>query len=154
MINYILYIFIILILMTSCQSGDGYNEVQWIEDQVWSFDRILNYHFHAPDTSQFYDLVLTIQHDEQYRYQNLYTLITTHFPDGDTVEQMLSLQISDGKGLWLGKCSGGSCTVEINLQQGIRFPHPGRYALELKQHSRDDNLEGIQSVALAVIRAD
>ncbi len=144
----------ILFFLTSCDHKVVYQQTLPFENENWEYDRLLKFDFSIADTVQTYDIVLTLDHSGQYRYQNVYTNIRTTFPNGENVDQVVSLQLSDGKGRWLGNCRGNSCTIELNLQKGIKFPLIGQYSIGLEQHSRDSTLEGILSVALSIFYAD
>jgi gliding motility-associated lipoprotein GldH len=140
----------LLPLLIACNDGVHFSEETRWENGRWAYADSVRFEVEFADTSKAWDLTLLIDHAPDFAYQNLYARIRTTFPDETDTEQVLSLQLSDKTGLWLGKCSGQLCRARIPLNEGVRMPQPGHYSFEFVQHSREDSLQGIYAVGLDV----
>jgi len=121
---------------------------------AWTYPEQLITTIDIADTIQKYDLVATIDHGEDFGYENLYLQITTIFPDGEKRSSPLSLELANSKGFWNGKCSGNACTLSFNLQEDFRFKEPGSYSFEIEQFSRKDTLKGLNEMTLSLYEVE
>ena len=138
-------------LLWSCSEGALYEKTYSPEGETWRHAEPFQYAFTIPDTNGRYTFYLDITHSVDYPFQNLYTKITTSYPDQEDVTDLLSLELSDDLGLWQGKCGKQYCKVRIPLQTNARFKTAGEYALNFEQFTRRDSLPGVKSMRLKVI---
>ncbi len=117
---------------------------------TWSYADSAVFAYTIADTSQAYDLVLTVDHTDEFPTQNLYARFVTHYPNGLVQSEPVTLELADRFGNWLGDCRGADCTLHIPLQAGARYPEPGRYGLTLHQYSRSAELAGLTGIGLEV----
>lgn len=114
----------------------------------WRWADTLFFSFDIADTSRVYDMLLELDHTTEYPFQNLYVRIHTSWPDGSTRTDLLSLEMADRQGRWLGDCGGRRCRLRILVQQQIFFPQVGTYRLAIEQYTRRNPIEGVEAVAL------
>lgn len=119
-------------------------------DSVWTYDDTHNFTFEVKDTMPAYDIILKVQHDKFFSYQNIYTKVNTRFPNNKDTEHLISLNLTDGKNQWVGKCGSKNCEAELILSENVYFNLPGKYTISLKQYGRTDSLAGVQSLQLLV----
>lgn len=143
---------LVLLSFSSCGPIVIYEAQQEVDPNGWGYADSIVFSFEVEDTIHAYDLVLEVSHSETFSYENLYTLITTHFPDGRSVEQQLSLELTDQTASWLGNCRGQWCTLAIPIAEQRRFKKPGSYAITIHQHSQAERLEGVGGLELSVQR--
>jgi gliding motility-associated lipoprotein GldH len=96
--------------------------------------------------------MLHLTHAKDYAWENIYVRIKTFFPDDSMKTDILSLDLADG-GVWVGSCRREKCRLTIPLQQYIRFPLPGEYALTFEQYMRQGVVPGILGLGLTVVEA-
>lgn len=118
---------------------------------TWAYQDTVVFVFEVSDTIPAYDIKLNVTHADDFAYSNMYVHISTTFPDGQKVENPLSLQLADNRGIWQGKCSGGDCKVPLMLSEKIFFNQPGTYSIKINQHSRTDLITGIKELELSVM---
>ncbi len=139
-----------IFLLTSC-SQKAVVEVELVNsDKFWSQEDILEMNFSISDTTEIFDLAITIDHSTDYAWENLYIKVHNLFPDGDTLSREVSLDLADKKGQWQGDCSTSSCQAVIDLQTSFFFPQTGDYRIWIEQYMREVNLEHIHRVHLAL----
>ena len=122
-----------------------------LKNGQWTYADTLDFDFDIADTTEIYDIVLTIKHTPQYPMQNIYTHIYTKFPSGERVKQQLNIDLADNTGKWEGDCSGSECDFEIPIQPNAFFNASGRHTITLEQYMRVESLAGINSIALKIV---
>ena len=143
---------VFLLSLSACGPDITYQDSKEIGAAGWSYADSVSFEFPVTDTTDRYDLVLSVTHGADFPYQNFYTRISTHLPDGTVLTQPLSLQLSDKFGAWFGDCSGGSCTTDISLQEGAKFTELGDHRLVVAQYSREDPLPNVTGLAFRIVR--
>ncbi|HKK76381.1 MAG TPA: gliding motility lipoprotein GldH [Saprospiraceae bacterium] len=139
-----------LFSFTACQDSFIYDQAVEPSGNTWTYDQALNFDFNVQDTSLRYEFLLDIKHSHDYPFQNLYTRITTVFPDDTEQQDIVSLELANKLGLWEGKCRGDFCALTIALQERARFDTPGDYQLRFEQYSRQDSLPGLEEFRLRI----
>ncbi len=131
---------------TSCGSEYAYDRTYELEGQAWAYEDTLTYTFAILDTLAIYNLYLEVEHSTDYNYQNLYTQIHTTFPSGERLTELLSLELADKSGFWLGDCGSDYCTLRVPIQQGAYFNQAGSYTITVEQYMRVNPVEGVRSI--------
>jgi len=116
----------------------------------WTYDQNVTFDYSIQDTVLAYDLILTIHHDVDYGFENLYVEAETTFPDKTIIKNPVSFQLSNELGQWIGKCTKEKCATEITISPNAYFKAIGDYSLTLRQHSRLNALMGIQGFDLRI----
>lgn len=149
--KYLLYPFPLIFLLGSCGPSVLYQKSIEIPGENWLYADTLDYHFTVEDTTQIYNLYLTLWHNRDFPFQNAYVMVYTAFPDGQRISERLSLQMMDPEtSTWLGDCGKESCRLELALQEGAFFEQAGEYSITLEQHSRRNPLPGVEKVELKI----
>lgn len=128
-----------------------YQEVQEIRNGAWGYDEPYEFRFDVSDTSETYRLLLFVEFNTDYSWQNLYTSISTSFPNDSVQTDVVSLELASKAGAWHGDCNREVCELNIPLQETVRFPEPGSYALAFEQHMREEYVRGIRSIGLKLV---
>ncbi len=145
------YFIFACIILSSCGPAAYFSQSITIPETGWTYDNGLSVNFDIPDTTGVYDLYLTLDHSEDYKNENLYVKIVTIFPDKDTINDIVSIQLIDDDGFWLGKGSS-TLTQQTLLQTDFKFLDKGSYTIEIEQHSREAQLKGISKVGLMLYK--
>jgi gliding motility-associated lipoprotein GldH len=130
-----------------------YDRAETLPAEGWSYADSVAFEFAIPDTVRNYDLVLMVEHDQTFPYQNFYVNIHTDFPNGRRTTQLVSLQLAGDFGAWLGNRGGKTCTLDIPILSGARFSQSGAFGVTVEQHTRDEPLQGIREIGLSVVLA-
>ena len=142
----VLFFLAAFFFLASCSPGYDYEKQYELTGGYWAQDDTLDFAFSIEDTLAIYNLYLEVEHSASYGYQNLYTKIYTQFPSGERIEELLSLELADKAGVWLGNCNSESCVLKIPIQEGAYFNQAGEYAVTVKQYMRVNPVEGIRSI--------
>ncbi|MBL0084284.1 MAG: gliding motility lipoprotein GldH [Saprospiraceae bacterium] len=147
-----LILFILAVGLSACHSDILFEEKINLPVVGWTVADSVKYQLAIEDTAQNYDMVLRVDALDSYRYQNLYVMINTLFPDGKLEKDVVSLEVSTSGGEWHGKCSSDHCAVPILIQENFRFPKKGNYTITVAQHSRLDTIKGIEALQLSIAK--
>jgi len=147
----IVYIsFLFIFALTSCGPNVIYEEHNAI-DGSWSYENNIDFNFEIDDSEKEYDLLLSVVHDVDFSYQNIYTKITTTYPTEEVFTSPLSIELANKMGSWLSDCNNKECTLHLLLRDDVKFKDIGKYTLSFTQDTRDSELIGIRSLGLSLI---
>ena len=133
-----------MLIGTACKQ-DVLNSAEWdMKDHQWLADDHKSFTLNATDTTTVYAMDITLTHDADYPYQNLYIKTQTVFPSGKVVESVSSLEMIGPDGNWAGDCSGQTCSLTLPLQHRFTFPEVGAYTWTVMPYMRMDTVMGIQ----------
>ncbi len=141
-----------LFCMVGCGDGASYSETQSIPDGIWKYEEPMVFSFDVSSPDIVNDLVLSLAYGTGFGYQNLYVKIITEYPSKKIIEDIVSLNLTDGRGSFKGNCSGSTCTTDILLQESFRFKEIGNHTIKIYQHSRESELQSITGGTLKLFQ--
>ncbi|MCB0706933.1 MAG: gliding motility lipoprotein GldH [Saprospiraceae bacterium] len=144
------FLSLLSVLFFSCGPDYLYENTQTLESEEWSYADSISFEITIADTSHLYELVVEVEHATVYPRQNLYTRISTDFPDGTRLSKPVSLELADKTGFWYGDCNSDWCSIDIPIQTNAFFNQAGTYRFTLEQFTRIDPLPGVRKVGFAV----
>ncbi|AEE51658.1 gliding motility lipoprotein GldH [Haliscomenobacter hydrossis] len=137
-------------LLSACGPNYVYNHKTSFDNATWTYQAVQQHAVEIKDVAHLYNLVIGLKHSPEFAYQNLYVKIKTIFPDQQTREQVLSLNLAGGNGEWYGSCSGQTCSIEIPIQQNAIFEKAGKYQFIIEQYMRTEKIEGVKALSFKV----
>lgn len=142
---------VLALLLSGCNESPLYSKKIEI-DGNWNYDNVLIYPIEIDQLDLTYDLVLSMTYGTDFGYQNIYVKITTKYPNEKKVEDILSLKLTNGTGIFLGDCNSSKCKIDILLQERFKFKEKGAYEISIAQNGREENLESIYSAELQLFK--
>ena len=107
----------------------------------------------STNPGKLYNIYLEVQHDIDYQYQNFYCLVESYAPGGLAQRQQNTVELATRKGKWKGKCNSEVCISKIPFITKTKFDVSGAYKIIFTQFTRNNPLEGIQSLRLTINEA-
>ncbi len=150
--RYLIFFCITIILFSCNPDNAAFKEKKTIPEPGWTYADSLDFKFEITDTQSIYSLVLDVEHSVEYPYQNIYFNISTSFPSGKVLSQVLSTDLANKAGVWYGECTGTSCKARIDLQPNAKFNETGMHKINIAQHSRDTTLQGVNELSFLLIK--
>ncbi len=141
----------LILCLFACSEAVFYQQSYDLSPDGWSYEDKQQFSFESIDSLSTYDITLDILHDDAYGYENLYILIKTTFPDGQLVEDMVSIPFLSPTGSWQGKKHQENRLLRVYLQQQVKLQQVGTYSISIEQHSRDKVLQGIKQLSLSLL---
>ncbi len=141
----ILLIAIALLLGLSCTEQLAYFEYQPTDNGKWRKDQPMEFQFSDLDSTQTYNMYITLRNDEDYPYSNLFLIAEMTRPDGASERDTLEYEMADAQGKWLGTGYGSVKENKLWYKENIDFPVTGVYTVTVSHAMRrNGSVEGIE----------
>jgi len=147
-------IFLLAVVFSSCQTKPIFQKFYVFEKDIWTYGNQLEFTFNVIDTAKNYNLDLVLQHKNAYSFENIYLKITTEFPDSNSSEKTLSIDMADNVGRWNGNCHDNKCKLRVFLLENFYFPEKGKYTIKLEQFTRIDSLGNLLNLKMILSEAE
>ncbi|HET9506137.1 MAG TPA: gliding motility lipoprotein GldH [Hymenobacter sp.] len=122
---------------------------------VWDVQQRPSFTFAIADTTARYDVYFNVRNAADYGFYNLYLKHTLTGPEGRVVGRPLLHQLilrNPKTGEPLGAGSGDIFDHQALALRQVRFARPGTYKVTLEQYMRQNQLPGIMSVGVRVVK--
>jgi gliding motility-associated lipoprotein GldH len=119
----------------------------------WIWVNKIKYATKIEDEKIPYNLYMNLRVTADYRYSNLFVLISQTGPDKKTSVKRYELKLASKDGEWFGKGSGNLYSYQLPFITNYRFPAKGIYTFQIEQNMRDNPLREVSDVGLRVERA-
>ena len=152
-----LVVFLSVILLchfSACNINAVYDENVSIDNVRWSKNESVSFEVNIPDTLTRYDFYINLRHTTDYRYQNFYVFLETHFPNNNITRDTIEFILADQTGKWLGKGWGNLKENDILLKSGLTFPLSGGYMFVIEHAMRADTLAGISNIGVRIEKSN
>ncbi len=140
--------FILILIISSCSKSYFYQSEVEIPGGVWSSEKIAIFEPVISDTSQSYNVILSVSNTGDYPKSNIWFFIKTISPNGNSQKDTLQYLMAEESGKWIGNKSGDNYDQKFYFKNFVRFPEAGKYTFEIQQGMRDLELKGINKVGI------
>lgn len=147
----ILLVFVVITLF-SCDDNRVFDEYKSI-DNGWNKDSIVSFEFDVKNVSQKHNLYVNIRNNNDYKYSNLFLIVSMESPNGFTKVDTLQYQMANPDGTLLGDGFTDVKDNKLFYKENFKFPNTGKYKIKVQQAVRktgkivgDKKLEGISAV--------
>lgn len=135
-----------LTILLSC-SGNHYDVYQSINiSNPWMSTDTLNFHLSCSQLEN-RSLEIVVEHDDDFKYENLYIGISS--PDQPL--KTISIPLSNRKGQWIGNKSGNRYTVSYPIED---TKLENEMAFQIIHYAREKVLNGIHVIGLGVAQSE
>ncbi|MDB5005689.1 MAG: gliding motility lipoprotein GldH [Mucilaginibacter sp.] len=121
-----------------------------IANHNWPYIDKFNYPVKIEDEKVPYNLYMNLRVTADYRYSNMFVLISQTGPDKKKTIKRYELKLAGKDGEWLGAGSGNFYTYQLLFLTNYKFPAKGIYTFQLEQNMRDNPLREVANVGLRV----
>lgn len=143
-------LFLMSIIIISCDSKKVFDENQKISDEVWDANEKISFDVNVTDTITPHNFYVNVRNSDGYPYSNIYIFITTIFPNEKSSRDTLECVLADETGKWLGEGIGDLWDNQILFKKHVRFPLSGKYTFVMEQAMRTEHLPLILDVGLRI----
>lgn len=149
-------VLIACICVWSCDNNYVFDEYQSVNKR-WNKDSILSFKVEVPDTITPYNVYINLRNNKDYKFSNLYLIVSTKFPNGKIIMDTLEYRMAKPNGEFLG--TGFSDIKENKLwyKEHVIFHELGAHEFGIQHAMRENgkiegiiNLEGITDVGIRV----
>lgn len=148
----------VLLALIACAAGCGKGNTVIdknydVENHNWTYVNKFKYDVAINDINVSYDIAINLRVTGDYKYSNLFILLTEVDPDKKSKTTRFELKLADKDGEWLGKGSGNLYSFQQPVLTGYKFPAKGTYTFYIEQNMRDNPLREVSDVGLRVEKA-
>lgn len=155
----LLALFLFALFLVSCESNTIFSETRAMEG-YWGQDEVVEFNLPQLDSLKNYNLFLNIRNTNEYKYNNIFLIVSINFPHGKTVTDTLEYRMANPDGSWMGQGIGNVKENKLWFKEGVRFFEDGNYSITVEQAMRNNGsvegvrkLEGITDVGLSIEEA-
>lgn len=138
----------------SCDKKRAFDEYKSV-GSAWHKDSIVSFNLPELDSTKRYDLFINLRDNNNYKYNNLFLIVTLEKPNGYTKVDTLEYLMADPDGTLLGDGFTDIKESKLFYKENVRFR--GKYKVNIKQAVREtgkvpgvESLEGITEVGLRI----
>ncbi len=124
-----------------------------VNDHNWAYPDKFKYDVKIDDEKTAYNLYMNLRVTSDYKYSNLFVLISQTGPDKKRTVKRYELKLANKDGEWLGEGSGNLYSYQASFLTDYKFPVIGTYHFEIEQNMRDNPLREVNDVGLRVEKA-
>lgn len=149
----------LLFLVVSCDTAIVTSKTKPLPG-VWNKDDVVDFEIPKLDSLKKYNVFLHVRNSNEYKFNNLFLIVSMDFPHGKTVTDTLEYRMANPDGTWLGEGIGSIKENKFWYKEGVSFYEEGTYTISIEQAARNNgevdgvtNLEGITDVGFSVEEA-
>ena len=147
----IIFSLLLVVLISGCSEKPLYSEKVDINGN-WNYSDKLSFPFEIDQLDLAYDMIFSLTYGVDFGYQNIYVKILTQYPNGEETEDILSLNLTNGTGIFLGDCNSSKCKIDFLLQEQFKFKEKGNYIITIIQNGREEKLDDIFGAELKLFK--
>lgn len=129
-------------------------------DGYWGQDEVVEFKLPQMDSLKNYNLFVNIRNTNDYKYNNIFLIVSINFPYGKTVTDTLEYRMANPDGSWMGEGVGNVKENKLWYKENVRFFEDGNYSVTIEQAMRNNGavegvlkLEGVTDVGLSIEEA-
>ncbi len=150
MTNKYLFLIILSVYLFSCKEKIVFEKSKPISKKIWEISDTLEFETTINDTSNFYNIFIHIDAQENFLTNNIWLFVKSESPSGNILKDTVMFYLSDAQGKWFGKKQGETINNKFIYKAHIRFPEKGIYKFYLQHGMRENDLPRVSSVGISI----
>lgn len=142
-------------MLVGCsEPGLVYSNSISLDGEGWHKDTIAQFAIDVDDNVAKHDVWLMLRNSNEYAYRNLWLFVDIEQPDGKVITDTIECMLANNTGEWIGKGWGSLYSSQFPLLREVQFKEKGTYTFSFKQAMRADDIDGMHSIGVKVIRKE
>jgi gliding motility-associated lipoprotein GldH len=149
-----LLLILVAVLFFSCDKKRVFDEYKSV-GSAWNKDSIVTFDLPVLDSTKRYNLFVNLRDNNNYKYNNLFLIVSLESPNGYTKVDTLEYEMANPDGTLLGEGFTDLKESKLYYKENVRFR--GKYKVHIKQAVRENGkvpgvtlLEGITEVGFRI----
>jgi gliding motility-associated lipoprotein GldH len=145
---------LVTVLLFSCDKKRVFDEYKSV-GSAWNKDSIITFDLPVLDSTKRYDLFVNLRDNDNYKYSNLFLIVSLELPNGYTKVDTLEYEMANPDGSLMGDGFTDIKESKLYYKENVRFR--GKYKVHIKQAVRETgkvpgvtNLDGITEVGFRI----
>lgn len=152
---YVLFVTGVLSVAPGCADKNAViDQNSEVPDHNWTYLNKFKYEVKIADEKSSYRLYLNLRVTTDYKYSNLFVLISETGPALKPTIKRFEFTLADKEGEWLGDGSGNLFSYQIPFITRYKFPAKGTYHFYIEQNMRDNPLREVSDVGMRVEKVE
>ena len=126
----------ILLLTISCKQDIVFIKYKNLPKTKWHKDSIIKFTYNSKDTVSKNNIYINLRNNKDYEFNNLFLIINVKFPNNFNITDTLEYEMTDKKGVFLGRGFTDIKENKLEYKTNIVFPTKGDYIFSIKQAMR------------------
>jgi len=152
----LLFILLFSFVFVSCDSNSVFDKYKSVPNK-WHKDSIVSFKVNPPDSTNAYNLFVTLRNTNDYKFNNLFLIVGMNFPNGKVIKDTLEYKMAKPNGELLG--TGFTDVKENKLwyKEQVIFEESGEYTVNIQHAMRENgkvngviDLEGITDIGFRI----
>lgn len=153
------YSIMLCLCVLSCDSNRVFDKYKSLPNS-WHKDSIIWFNFNTTTHKQHHNLYINLRSNNSYKYNNLFLIAITKYPNGKTIQDTLEYKMANPDGSMLGTGFSDIKTHKLwykGYDKPFLFNEDGNYTFSIQHAMRDNqstqgivNLEGITEVGFRI----
>jgi gliding motility-associated lipoprotein GldH len=151
-----LILFFTLFMLASCDKNRAFDQYKQVGEK-WHKDSIVTFTFNQNEVSKNYNLFVNIRDNSDYKFSNLYLIVSMEHPNGFTKVDTLQYLMANPDGTLLGDGFTDVKDNKLVYKENFKFPKSGKYIVKIQQAQRktgnvagEKSLDGITDVGFRI----
>jgi len=147
---------LVMVLFFSCDSNTVVSESKSLSG-IWNKNETIEFTMPQLDSLKKYNLFVNLRNTNDYRFNNIFLIISMEFPHGKTITDTLEYKMAYPDGTWLGAGIGNIKENKLWYKENVSFLEKGDYKIRINHAVRNNGtiegvteLEGITDVGYSV----
>jgi len=143
-------------LLISCDKKRVFDEYESV-GSAWNMKKEVVFELPKMDTLKKYNLFINLRANDDYKFNNLFLIVSMEQPNGLTKVDTLEYEMTDAAGNWLGTGFTELKENKLFYKENVLFSEKGDYKFNIKHATRSINdvkgenpLSGITDVGLSI----
>ena len=136
--------------LAGCVKVSEFEKNYPIDPEGWSINDSVEFVVPVVDTVTPMNFVLSLRHNTDYEYSNIYFFLNTFYPNNDYSRDTIQLLLAGRDGKWYGDGFGKLREVEVMLKSDVVFPMSGTYRFSFVQAMRVESLKGVEDIGIRI----
>ena len=149
-------IILVILCFWACDTNRVYDNYKSVSGQ-WNKDSIITFKVSPPDSVNAYNVFINLRNNKDYKYSNLFLIVSTKFPNGKVIKDTLEYRMAEPSGEFLGTGFTDLKENKLWYKEKVVFDESGEYIFTIQHAMRENgivdgivNLEGITDVGLRI----
>ncbi len=148
-IKQLIFVLLMALSFTACDSDVIYSEYQPIKNSVWSYNDPKTFTFEMEEDTIPVKIFINLRTTTDYPYSNIFMYLSSDFPNGYKDKDTLEFFLAKPNGEWLGEVSGTVIENSALITKGY-LTTKGKYTFKLEQAMYNDSLPEVLDVGITV----
>ena len=147
---------LVMVVFFSCDSNTVVTESKSLSE-IWNKNETIEFSVSQLDSLKKYNLFINLRNTNDYRFNNIFLIVSMEFPHGKTITDTLEYKMANPDGTWLGTGIGNIKENKLWYKENVSFLEKGDYKIRINHAVRNNgnvegvtNLEGITDVGYSV----